>query len=222
MRFRCVAFLATVAVAGGTSALATPDVLSDFSIGKDGWTTASVNPVTYVPNAVGNPSIVGGRLHATEIPDGIFVFVAPPKFRGDLTPYVGGRVTYSLADETHNVDPYVNLILHGANGLAIAYPTLAPTTTGRDYTIPLSSGGWVTGPSFTPINDAQFQSVISNVQDFAINGDWTGDLGNGNFHTDVLDLGSVRMAAPVPEPSAFAALGLGALAFLRRRRRATP
>ncbi len=41
----------------------------------------------------------------------------------------------------------------------------------------------------------------------------------GNFYTGVSGVGTVNVA-PVPEPSAFAALALGAVAILRRRKRA--
>ncbi len=158
----------------------------------------------------GSASWNAGHLEATEFAGDVFVLLAPEKFRGDKSSYLGGTFSFDLADATRDGIAYPNLILKG-NGLAIAYSTPAPSAAGTRYDFSLTPDGWKTLTGAKP-TQAQFNSVLDSLDIVAINADWT------TAGTDIVKLDNVVMT-PVPEPAMMASLGLGLLGFLRYRPR---
>ncbi len=200
------------------------DITSTFDTDSEGWQAANVSTSTFLPIEPNRPTTWNaGHIEASEsmfTQSGAFILLAPQKYNGDLSGYLGGTVSYRLSDDTHDVGiVQPNLLLVGTdvatgNLLAIGYATTAPDPSGTNYTIPLSASGWITS-SLQPVTATQFSSVLSHLVGFGIGADWTSNA------TDFVTLDNVRVAA-VPEPATFAAVGLGMLAFVRRRGRSTP
>ena len=79
-----------------------------------------------------------------------------------------------------------------------------------------TTGGWQYGTSIAniaPATESQIRSILGNLTRIGV----TADVADG---TDSTAVDNLRLVAPVPEPATIAALGLGAVAILRRRRRA--
>ena len=81
-----------------------------------------------------------------------------------------------------------------------------------------SGSGWFVEVNGTPVLIA-VSSGVTNVNAFAY-GDVGVGVSLGDYTDRIQSTTGVGPVAPVPEPASFAALGLGALALLRRRRRA--
>jgi hypothetical protein len=193
------------------AAAAQANVVSRFDSDLEGWSTASIRlsdlAITGVGTATWNS---GGWLEATEFPGDLFVLVAPAKFLGNQSAFLGGTVSFRLSDETNDGIAYPSLLLRGG-GVAMFRRSSAPTASGTNYVVPLSPAGWLTVQGLPP-TQAQFEAVLANIDAFGINADWTSNT------VDKVTLDNVVMA-PVPEPATLAALGLGLVAIARRRRK---
>lgn len=196
------------------------DITSTFDSDNEGWTTANVDTSDLSILSSSAAAWEAGHLTATETPGQFFVYAAPTKYLGDKSTFYGGSVSFALSDTVRDGLRYPNLLLRG-NGTAIAYFTLPPSAAGTTYTIPLTANPAATNPLTTngwydfnqkPVSEATLRGVLSNLDRFGVSADWA------TARQDVTTLDNVIVAAPVPEPATFAALGLGLLAVVRRRR----
>lgn len=201
-------------------------IISDFNAGSDGWTAYTLaDPTTTVAWSANSGNGGSGGLTLVEPANGANdYFAAPAKFKGNLSAYYNGTVSFDLQ---LNLAPAgaeaAMIILSGfdANGspLSIGYlpPSSAqyPVTSGfTTYTLNLNSTtAWavVNSSDFTTATlatNTQIESVLSNVTDFRIMGDWS------NLQDrDILDNVALQGVAAVPEPSQLSLFGIaGALA----------
>lgn len=192
------------------AAVAPASINSHFDTGTDGWISVNVSFPALGLLGTHNPTWTGSSIVDTEFQGaGLFLFAAPAAYQGDLSSYYGGTVKYQLSDSVSDGVPYPNLILRGS-GTILYYTTAAPGTTLTNYSISLTPAGWLKGSGGAP-TAAEFQSVLSNVDVFAINADWK------TAGTDTAGLDEVSVSA-VPEPGTLACLAFGAAALMRRRR----
>ena len=191
-------------------AVSPASINSHFDTGTDGWITANVSFPALGLLGTHIPTWTVSSIVDTEFQGGgLFLFAAPAAYQGDLSSYYGGTVKYQLSDSVTDGVPYPNLILRGG-GTILYYTTTAPGTTLTSYSVSLTPVGWLKGSGGTP-TEAEFQSVLANVDAFAINADWK------TAGTDTAGLDEVSVAA-VPEPATLTCLGLAAASLLRRRR----
>ena len=198
-----------ISLVGLVSAISAADVVSDFETGTDDWLGVNVSFPGLVPLNTVVPSWTGHSITATEEGSGLFVLAGPSKFLGDQSAYLGGHVSFQLADAVSDGVPYPNLLLRG-NGTVLYFETSAPGTSLTNFDIALTPTGWKDGTG-AAATQAQFNSAFSNLDVFAVNADWK------TSGTDSVELDNVRMASPVPEPATMAALSLGVGILLRRR-----
>lgn len=192
-----------------TSGIASASVMSDFETDADGWLGVNVSFPSLDPLNTVAPTWTGHTITVTEQGSGLFVLAAPSKFLGDQSINLGGIVSFQLSDTVADGVPYPSLLLRG-NGTILYYETLAPGTTLTDFVVSLTPTGWKNGTG-VQASQAEFDSVFSNLDVFAINADWkTGG-------TDLVELDNVMMLAPVPEPTTLFVLGLGAAWIAKRR-----
>ncbi len=192
------------------ASMAPASINSHFDTGIDGWLSVNVTFPGLTLLGTHTPTWTGSGITDTEFQGGgLFLFAAPAPYLGDLSSYYGGTVSYLLSDTVSDGVPYPNLILRGG-GTILYYTTSAPSTSLTNYSFSLTPAGWLKGSGGAP-TVAEFQSVLANVDVFAINADWK----TAGTDTDGLDEVSVTA---VPEPTTLAVMAIGAAALRRRKR----
>lgn len=208
MKGRALIFLAL------SSSFASASVFSTFDFDNEGWSAVNVSPVDLSILETHAAGWSGERLVESESSftmPGLFVLSAPSKFLGDQSEYYDAVATFQLSDAQIDGTAYPSLLLRG-NGIAIGFTAgQLPTPAGELFSVPLFETGWVKFGGGA-VTKAEFQSVLSNLDVFAINADWR--LGG----TDDVTLDNVALLTPVPEPATWAALGLGVAGLMRRRK----
>ena len=209
-----------------SEAAAQPVVASDFDVDGESWTllggATAASPV-YLPSG-GNPA---GAIEAIDLCVGgcdIFFWVAPEKFRGDLSAYYGGMLSWDIFSGPSG-SPFVtsdDVRLRGA-GLVLEIDAGAepPLSVWTPYEVALNAAaGWVVQAGGSgPASEAQLQSVLANLESLEIRGEFRNGFDSGRLDNVVL--------APPPQPvpaSSDAALAivatlLGALGASRLRNR---
>lgn len=210
---------ATSLITGATLANAQ---ISSFDANDEGWTVTSFNNpnandfgvmstsgVTF--NATGGNG--GGYVSKLDPDTGDFYFIAPTQFLGNRsgsTTLLYDLIYNGTADyQTHDV------VLVGTAKRLIyrANPDIVPGANWATFTVSLSPAStWLNGIGGPAATATDFAEVLSNLQGLYIKGEYT----SGVVETTGLD--NVRLE-PVPEPASIAAVGVGLLALLRRRKR---
>jgi hypothetical protein len=221
-RFFVAAFGATLLISGASAQ--TVVASSTFDADDDGWQVREYNNNTNTFLAFdapdyfstgGNP---GGHIGYTDTVPGGWWYYAPAKYLGDKSLSYGQRLSFDLkwvgGDSVGNNGPDV-VLYDGTTHIRTQFTY--PTDQWASYNATLSETGWhKTNAAGTADNGvvtaAEFQTVLGNLQELRIRGDWRNPLG------DASRLDNVQLEA-VPEPTTIAALGLGALALLRRNRK---
>ncbi|MFI5337459.1 MAG: laminin B domain-containing protein, partial [Opitutales bacterium] len=192
-------------------------ILSDFNVGLDGWHAyaGADASTTVVYTATGGNGGTGGAILVEPANGANDYFQAPAKFNGDLSAFYNGTLSLDLKlSLAATGGESAMVVLTGSyNGSPLSIGYLPPSgqwpTTGSFTTFALtlnSSQGWtITNSSdyttSTLATDVQIQSVLSNVTDLRIMGDWTYSQDN-----DILDNVQLSAVTAVPEPSTLALL----------------
>jgi len=212
-------------------------IKSDFSTAGsvDGWSVFSDYSGT---PASDNPSWSGGVLSAHDFGVGYYWLVAPDKFTGNLSSYIGGSLTYQIKyDGTVTSGNYLHpsvVVTRGNQKLWKRCADPGSSFTSYSYTLN-SSDGWMiyTSSSWSQIDnwtslscaatDVDIAYILAAVDNLYIRG----DMSKGNTTDDAVSLDNVYLSdtatASTPEPSSLLSLigGFGAfgVVFARFRKR---
>jgi CHU_C Type IX secretion signal domain/Ig-like domain CHU_C associated/Laminin B (Domain IV) len=167
-------------------------VVSDFpttSVGVDGWTApqALANAISYSATG-GNPNgfvaafpTSGGTIAVFPV---YFYFNAPAKFRGNLSSYYNGNLSFDLQQNTlTTATAFAEVVISDGTNSIYYFPFTpfnppapvppAPPTWGN-FSVPLNelSGAWKTSNSSTgtTATQANIQAILSNVTYLGIRG----------------------------------------------------
>lgn len=208
-----IAFLSTITSAA--QAMNFEFARSDFSIDDENWTLTgdSTSPTPTYFSSGGNPE---GYINGTDLGlSGAWYFNAPDKFLGDVSIVLGGTLSYDLR-QRNTGGPFFeqpDVILNGG-GLQLVFDT-TPTPTDPDwtsYSITLdASAGWKVGDlSGILATQSQLNTVLSNLEQLRIRGEFITGTDNGDLDNVIL--------RQIPEPltilGASTASGFGA--FFKR------
>jgi hypothetical protein len=207
-------FVASLVALGAAVPCHAALVQSTFDSNTEGWSTIgdSAGTPTWIASG-GNP---GGHIRASDSVGGItWFFRAPAAYYGDRSAAYGGTLSFDeLQFDTSAQYDDRDIILSGG-GVTIWYDfPNNPALTWTAYSTVLDdTGGWKFGTfaSPTPATAVQIQTVLSNLTDLQIRGEYRSGADTASLDNVVL----------TPEPSA-ALLGLMAMVGLllpRRRRR---
>jgi hypothetical protein len=185
-------------------------VSSTFDTDADGWL------VTDVMGGPSSPAMWQSGVIVTTDLYNWTTFLAPTKFTGDISPYIGGTLRFELQDTLKDVqaDNYFSVSIDSAAGNLKWFGGSPSTTEMTAFTAVLSSSapGWrlngsVGEPSSgTTPTKAQFSAVLSSVNNLHIDADWRDG-------PDEVRLDNVFLS-PIPEPSSALMLMAGALALI--------
>ncbi len=190
---------------------------SDFSANDDGWrisgdSTSSL-PVYHATG--GNP---GGYIQAfDQVLGGVWFWDAPAKFLGNDSAAYGQTLTWDqrMRGDGPLFDDY-DVVLHGAGLTLVFHTSSVPTDPAwASYSVLLSeTAGWQIGSLGGPApTQAQFLSVLSNLDTLDIRGEFITGPDNGDLDNVVLH------GSSVPEPGSIALLGVGAFGLMWYGRR---
>jgi len=169
----------------GSDILPEDEITSTFSSSSDGWKIAG-DAQEVDPEFDSQGGFIWARDNTT---GGVWYFVAPSKYHGNMENAYGGTIKFSLkVDATDAPFDEADVILEG-NNLKIVYDTpYNPGTSWTDYNVLISSTvGWtmntITGTAAT---ESQIKTVLSNLTTFKIRGEFkngpdTGSLDNVEF-----------------------------------------
>ncbi len=208
------------------------EISSTFDLGAEGWQSVKLaypNPgdppvilETYSPGwsaAGGNP---GGYI-ALDDPDGgnptgnVQYWLAPSSFLGNRQLWVGGALSFDLLDSGSGYGLFrqEDVILTGG-GLTLVYGLESAPSQAEwsHFSVGLSASGWRAGSySGSEATQSEMTTVLSSLDAIYIRGEH--QLGPDSARLDSV----VMQTGPVPEPASMLAVGLGALATMRRKRR---
>ena len=208
-------------------ALASGDIISDFSSGGEGWQVVSFENLTtdnFSIKATSSPTFhasggnPGGYISTTDQDNGDLTFSAPAKFLGNVSGATGLSYDLIYPDGAINYQP-TDVILTG-NGETLLWksnPDIVPgpswTGVNLDF---LPSTEWHVGTSNGALATAtDFDNVLGNLSGLFIRGEFT----TGLVESPGLD--NVRLSgvsAPVPEPSTLTMMVLAGVTVAMFRR----
>lgn len=191
-------------------ALAAP-VTSTFDTTTEGWVLSG--DVASAASWLGTDGQPAGSLRGIDAASGdTWEYVAPVKFRGDLSDLFGGTISYDLKISARDASPWKwpSVTIQTVGQELRAYFAAPTVNTWTSYSTRLnSSGGWTLSDGLTAATDQQIHSALTNVTALRIRGEFmTG--------TDNALLDNVMM---IPEPAAAFTVGGASLLLLNRRRR---
>lgn len=186
-------------------------IVSDFSSDVDGWT--HVGATVFQQNASGgNP---GGFLYIDNGEGVITYIIAPAKFRGALSGYNGGTISFDgkmlgIGGSGYNAtNDYGHLVVSGSAGMAVAdlLPGTAPNNTPPQ-------NAWATFSSpFTAaafgVSEQQWSAILADVTDVRLSVE-------ALFGNEIQGVDNFQIT---PEPSVALLLALGLCAAAHRRKR---
>lgn len=149
-------------------------VVSTFDTNDEGWYQISVDTRYHVTHVVsgGNP---GGYIKASDTAAaGVWYFVAPPAFTGNVSAAYGKDLTFDLAQTsiTSQFDD-IDVQLVGERQTLVYDTTYNPGISWTGYRVPLVAGGWRVGALDGPIaTEAEVRAVLGDLHALRIRGEY--------------------------------------------------
>lgn len=203
---------------------AQPIAQSTFDTGNENWLVVSTEGYSGYANwsaTGGNP---GGGIYDTDMDGGGWAFLAPQKFRGNMSAAYGNELTYDfLSDRIEN--NYASVALAQPNGIGIITTVPLPANTNtwahREVTFDLSQG-WNIFDYFNdttggPASSAQIYAVLANLEYLVLGAEFAPGFDNDGTYT-YGELVAYDNVILTPEPATIVLLGLGTSVLLRKRK----
>ena len=191
--------------------LAAPIISSTFDTNDESWTAEPSEGLITHESKGGHPR---GFLRIQDVGPASYVVFPPVKFKGDLSAYDGGLLTYDVkvfipTTPLSNVGSGFGRIQleGGVSNATFDYapePPVPSTRFWKTYPVPLNAKAWHT-------TQENWETVLANVTNFHI----TLDLVPGQ---DIIGLDNFKVE-PVPELSSLLLLGTGLLGLIGLRRK---
>lgn len=162
-------------------------ISSTFDADAEGWKATQKSSTEWRPTG-GDPD---GYLHWQDERTGhsIASYVAPKPFRGDLSEFLGGRLSFDLFDTGSGNNAKRGVLLIGANGVELYAEMDLPGSDWTHYAVRFTAGNWHLGStSGTLATKDQIADVLDHVARFRIQA----DFGTG---TDQGGLDNVTLAS---------------------------
>ena len=196
---------------------------SNFTGSDQGW---SVGEFSSVQPTVAATYDSAGRITTTDVSANV-AFIAPSAYLGNQSAAFGGSISFDLFDTANDGLAYSPLTLIG-NGLTLYYTLTAPpsTTSLTPFNLSLFGANFTTNNGFSPggavATDAQLQSVLASLDQFAILADWKSGEDLTTLDNVVFSDGRA-VGGAVPEPTTWAMMlfGFGLVGAITRRRTTT-
>ena len=161
-------------------------IRSNFDAGDEGWTVSDFlsksnyqsESMSYQPSWAVDGGHVGGHIVYADLEHLSFFFSAPEPYRGDLSSYVGGALTYRIKTNINDWtdDSYI-VIASPSDYLYYELGGVPEVDRWVEISVPLDRAGWVSSqPSGEPADAQTFTEVLSNVTAFRIPGETALDL----------------------------------------------
>lgn len=186
-------------------------IVSSFDVDDEDWRiTGDAQSGSVLPDyhsTGGNPD---GYISADDdVQGGTWYFQAPSKFHGDFSQAYGTDIEFDLrqsntSSQFDNVDIFIS-----GSGTTLVYDTAYnPSTTWTSYSVLLTeASGWkISSLGGSMPSQSQFNSVLSNITDIKIRGEYRSGP----------DTGSLDNVTLVPEPASLVLIGAGSL-ILRKK-----
>lgn len=186
---------------------------STFDFNAEGWVAESGEGLITYQSGGGNP---GGFLNIQDVGPGSYVIYAPSKFKGDLSQFDGGMLSYDILQivpqynfsEVGSGFGRIQLEGNGVNATFdyAPYPPVPSFESWKTYYVLMTAQAWQTTPEI-------WELLLADVENFYI----TLDLVPG---ADTIGFDNFKMTNEVvPEPMTLALFGLGLVGVLARRKR---
>jgi hypothetical protein len=160
-------------LADGLTPIALQTIRSTFEAGDEGWTIGGgdlglFGPVAWAPDA----GSIGGALEAGG--GNRWYWVAPPKFRGDLSGAYGQALRFSLRQEWYDArNGDAQVIIDGGGYSIVHHSPYFPDETWTSYSIGLiETEEWWHRGSGQRVTQAEMRAVLADVQQIKIRGQY--------------------------------------------------
>jgi hypothetical protein len=163
-------------------------IASDFSIDNDGWMVVGDVGSSNYDAVNGNPA---GSFHYVDavLGDDVY-YLAPLKFLGNKSDFYHGTLSYDVFT-TGNVNyDGPDVAMTGADGtiLILDFPTIAKNVWTHHVATLDTSANWRVGTASGAVaSDSQIQTVLSNLVELKIIGEFVNGPESGNIDNVILD-----------------------------------
>ena len=221
-----VAAVAWVVAVAGAPAVAAPIAVSDFEGGTDNWLVVSTEGYSGAPDWSATDGNPGGVIYDTDMDNGGWGFLAPPKFTGNHPDAYGQVLMFDFASDRieHALAP---VALADSTGIGIlthvATPGAVNTWAHREVVLDTSQG-WVTYNYLTGVEggaaDADdIAAVLADLTYLFLGAEFANGYDNdGTYQFGELVGYDNVVLMPDPGTGVLLALGLAGLIARRRRR----
>lgn len=170
------------------------EITSTFERTIEGWRVqGDAQGSSSFPNYLeegGNP---GGHLEAVDdVEGGVWYWAAPAQFVGEKSAYAGGELSFDLYQSTRSSQFNAQDVIIEGPETSLSYDVggteTHPDTDWTSYSVPLEvADGWTTGStSGEAATEAQFESVLADLQGLAIRGEYVTGADTGYLDNPTL------------------------------------
>jgi len=201
-------------------------VISDFETGADGWQVVDMNCSgtistvygTYPVTAVESGGCDGAFIECADPSSNCFYFDAPAKFLGDMSAFLGGRLTFCIRTSMNNWAPGNIVVMAGAGLVLAAEIKPFPSADWQQITIPLGACYFRKGnKGDAPVLPEELAAVLADLRSLRISAEY------GSTVAETSSLDSVVLTPPpIADVDPDCGVGLAELTMLAGQWLRTP